>query len=169
MDSISEERLKKVHPELAAKVLTMAALLAQEGILLRVVQGLRTWGEQALLYAKGRDWNGNVVDEAAVVTNAPPGHSWHEFGLAVDVCPIKFLNLKDWGVGRPEWTRVVEVGESLGLYSGSRFVHPKPDWPHFQFTGTLPISPNEDVRVAYKEGGVFKVWDAAGLSSTKTG
>ena len=53
MDKTSEARLQLVHPLLADKVRQMAVTLLQEGIEIRVVQGLRTYQEQAALYCEG--------------------------------------------------------------------------------------------------------------------
>src|SRR5689334_1902015 len=81
MDPISEARIKDVHPLLAEKIRTMAAMLEQEGIIIRVVQAFRTWAEQQALYEQGRSRAGKIV------TNCPGGHSYHNFGLAVDCVP----------------------------------------------------------------------------------
>src|SRR5579872_98872 len=112
MDPISESRLEKVFPLLAAKVRQMADQLAREGIVLRVVQGLRTWAEQDSLYAQGRTAPGQKV------TNCPGGRSYHNFGLAVDLVPSHGSDQPydpDWNASHPSWKRMVEVGTALGL------------------------------------------------------
>jgi peptidoglycan L-alanyl-D-glutamate endopeptidase CwlK len=141
----------------------MATMLLEEGIEIRVVQALRSWTEQAALYAKGRDVNGNIVDMSQVVTKAKPGHSYHQVGLAVDVSPFN-EGVPDWNSSHPVWKRIVQVGESLGLYSGAEF-RTFPDFPHFQLTGLLPISPDDAVRTTYKTSGVQGVWDVTGLDA----
>lgn len=165
MEPISELNLKFVHPWLAHCAREMNERLSAQSIPIRVVQGLRTWNDQQRDWLKGRDKDGNVTDKKLIVTDAPPGHSWHQFGLAIDVCPIMFLHLKTWGVGKPEWDNVVSVGEGLGLVSGSRWTHPLKDWPHFQLTGKLPVSPDDEVRSLFKQpgGGTLAVWDAADI------
>src|SRR5260221_11698506 len=163
MDQLSETRLAEVHPKLAEKVRSMADLLAQENITIRVVQSLRSWTEQAMLYAKGRDADGNVVDPRKVVTHARPGTSWHNFGLAVDVVPFD-SGIPDWNSSHPAWRRIVAVGESVGLISGSRW-RTFPDLPHFQLTGQLPVSPDDAVRAAYETGGQQAVWTDSGLDA----
>jgi peptidoglycan LD-endopeptidase CwlK len=161
LDSISENRLSEVHPILAQKIRDMAELLALENINVRVVQSLRSWGEQQALYNEGRDADGNIVDKAKVVTNARPGTSWHNFGLAVDVAPFD-SGIPDWNASHPAWRRIVTVGESVGLVSGSEW-RTFPDWPHFQLTGQLPVSPDDAVRAAYATGGQESVWTDTGL------
>lgn len=152
LDAISEERLKLVCPRLAAKIAQMVTILDSEAIILRVTQGLRSWSEQDKLYAQGRTQPGKIV------TNAPGGTSWHNFGLAVDVVPLQGdMGTPDWNPSHPVWKRVITVGESLGLFSGSEFRTFK-DWPHFQLTGKFPVSPNDEVRQTFRDAGMQAVW-----------
>ncbi len=151
MDSVSEARLGVVHPLLADKIRQMTVMLEPET--LRVTQGLRSWGEQAALYAQGRTAPGKIV------TNAQPGSSYHNYGLAVDVVPMT-VEGPDWNEQHPVWSRLVSVGTSLGLVAGAQF-RSFPDWPHFQYTGTLPASPDEHVRELFRGGGITNVWRAA--------
>lgn len=53
-------------------------LLKEEGLDYRCICGTRTWEAQEALYAKGRTAPGPKV------TNARPGSSMHNFGLAID-------------------------------------------------------------------------------------
>lgn len=162
MDSISIARLQLVHPVLAAKVTQMADLLAQEVIIIRVTQGLRLYADQLKLWQQGRDSAGNIVDGSKVVTNAAPGHSWHEFGLAVDVAPF-VDGVPDWNVNHPSWKRIIAVGESLGLFSGTEF-NSICDTPHFQLTGKFPASPTDEARdLLASADGMHGVWRAADI------
>ena len=153
MDSVSEARLGVVHPLLTAKVRMMADILEPEAIIFRVTQGLRTWAEQAALYAQGRTAPGKIV------TNAAPGASYHNYGLAVDVVPMT-IEGPDWNEQHPVWSRLVSVGTSLGLVAGAQF-RSFPDQPHFQLTGSLPVSPDEHVRELFSIGGITSVWRMA--------
>lgn len=155
MDALSEARLAEVEPTLAARVRQMADQLAEENIVIRVVQGLRSWSEQAALYAKGRNADGNVVEKSEVVTNAKPGTSWHNYALAVDVAPFD-ANIPDWNLEHPAWKRIVAVGESVGLASGSQW-RTFPDWPHFQLS-EIPVSPTAEDVIALNNEGVDGVW-----------
>ena len=161
MDKASEERLAHVHPELASRVRQMASTLALEGVQIRVTQGLRSWSDQLALWLKGRNAKGEIIDASKVVTKAAPGSSWHNFGLAVDVAPFAD-NTPDWNLAHPVWKRIVAVGESLGLVSGSAW-RSFPDWPHFQLTGTLPVSPDDATRAAFMDNGLEGVWQLAGM------
>lgn len=155
MDTASEAKLISVHPLLAAKIRQMASILEGEGTIITVTQGLRSWQDQARLYAQGRTAPGPIV------THAPPGHSWHQFGLAVDLVPLAG-GRPDWNATHPTWQRIVQLGNSLGLTEGAGF-RSFPDWPHQQLTGSWPVSPTDEVRQTFLIGGVPSVWEASGL------
>lgn len=168
LDNISETRLGEVHPSLAEKVRSMADLLEPDGILFRVTQGLRTWDQQHDLWQKGRDDRGQVIDRATIVTKAPAGYSWHNFGLAVDVVPddASLAGFQaDWNIGHPAWAKIVAVGKSLGLVDGAEW-RSFPDWPHFQLTGRFPVTPTDEVRRIYRALGIRGVWAEAFNSLT---
>lgn len=157
MDSISVGRLQLVMPELAAKITQMDTMLEQEQILIRVVQGLRTWSQQDQLYAQGRTAPG------ARVTNARGGYSYHNFGLAVDCVPSQFgpdqPYAPDWNSSHPAWKRMIAVGESLGLTSGATWTTII-DAPHFQLTGRFPHeAPTDEVRQLFTDGGMTAIWE----------
>lgn len=158
LDAVSEARLGDIHPALAAKIRKMAEMLEQAHIIIRVTQGLRTWGEQAKLYAQGRTTPGQIV------TKAPAGHSQHNFGLAVDVVPM-VNGEPDWNAPYiPTWKKIVEVGVSLGLEAGALWAS-FPDLPHFQLTGKLPVSPDDEMRQTFAEAGMEGVWKEAGIDA----
>ncbi len=156
MDNISETRLNEVHPALAALIRKLHDMLAPE-FEIRVTQGLRSWSEQATLYAQGRTTPGKII------TNAPPGTSWHNYGLAVDVVPMTVgTNQPDWDVSHSDWQRIHAVAQSLGLVCGADFRTFK-DWPHLQLTGRFPASPSDEVKQLFHDGGILAVWQESGL------
>lgn len=153
MDAISEQRLAVVHPLLADKTRAMAADLAAKGIIIRVVQGLRTIAEQNAMYAQGRTEPGEKV------TNAIGGYSWHNFGLAVDCIPG--LRGDDpwqpnWDPKHPDFAAMIAAGEAQKLVSGSTWKS-MPDEPHFQLAG-IPVSPTDATRDLIMHGGMEAVW-----------
>lgn len=156
MDAISEARLGEVHPKLSELMHRMAEMLKLEGIDIHITQALRTWVDQDLLYEQGRTRTGKVV------TNAKGGESYHNFGLAVDVCPFTATGTPLWDEKLDCWRRIPEAGESLGLFPGAKFS--KPDLPHFQLTGRFPESPNDELRSIFFNHGIQGVWDAAEIS-----
>jgi peptidoglycan L-alanyl-D-glutamate endopeptidase CwlK len=106
MNAASEKLLSDLHPLLQQKVRQMAEMLEQEGIQIVVVQGLRTCEEQDALYQQGRTKPGKIV------TDAPAGHSYHNYALACDCAPENPEGSLDWNVDHPEWKRMEEVGTS---------------------------------------------------------
>jgi peptidoglycan L-alanyl-D-glutamate endopeptidase CwlK len=173
MDMISAARLQAVYPPLAAKIGQMVTMLEPEGIEVRVLYGLRSWQQQQALYEQGRDPkliakgpHGDVIDAAKVVTNCPGGHSWHNFGLAVDCCPSRFAPDQpfnpDWNAAHPAWKRMEQAGISLGMVSGSTW-RTFPDAPHFQINGRFPEgAPDDEARQLFKDGGMQAVWKELG-------
>src|SRR5271170_3592600 len=122
MDYISEQRLALVHPQLRELIESLATDLLGQEISIRVVQGLRNWADQEALYAQGRTEPGDIV------TDAPPGYSMHEFGLAVDcepsLNPPALPYAPDGVAGSVRYLSMRAIAEAEGLVSGSRWVHP---------------------------------------------
>lgn len=158
MDTVSEQRLSLVFPDLATKIHQMDKELEKQKILIRVVQGLRTWEEQDGLYAQGRTKPGSIV------TNCPGGKSYHNFGLAVDCVPsVNGIDQKyqpDWNSNHECWKTMESVGQDLGLVAGA-FWRTFVDAPHFQLNGRFPVgAPNDEVRQLFKDGGLMAIWNA---------
>lgn len=155
MDSISEQRLADIYPVLADKIRQIAATMAAEGFWVRVTQALRTVEEQNTLYAQGRETPGKIV------TNCKGGHSYHNFGLAVDCVPSLpgDTYIPDWNAQHPTWKRMEELGGELGLTVGAQW-RTFPDAPHFQYTPPpLAIgAPGDELRDLFAKGGINAVW-----------
>jgi peptidoglycan L-alanyl-D-glutamate endopeptidase CwlK len=155
MDAVSLARLQEVNPALSAKIYTLAEMLEPEGISFRVTQGFRTWAEQNALYAQGRTVPGSVVTEAQAA------QSWHCYGCAVDV--VLMDPAPDWNISDSRWQRIIAVGESLGLFSGSEF-HDIKDNPHFQLTGRFPVTPDGEAQQIYQNEGAAMFWEEVNRS-----
>lgn len=145
MDSNSVAKLSKVHPVLAKKIAQLIAVLANLGMDVRVVQGVRTYAQQNDLYAQGRTKPGNRV------TNARGGQSNHNFGLAVDLCPFK-NNQPDWNDAKAFQTLGKEA-KKLELEWGGDWAKIK-DMPHVQLRGMSV----KECQSAYSQGGLERVW-----------
>jgi peptidoglycan L-alanyl-D-glutamate endopeptidase CwlK len=127
MNDASRRRLDKVHPTLATAIQTLLEILAQNGMQVEVVQGLRTFAEQDGLFAQGRSKPGPVV------TRARGGQSNHNYGLAVDLVPFN-NGQPNWNAPLGVWTTIGSEAEKLGLEWGGdwkKFV----DKPHVQLPG----------------------------------
>src|SRR5271169_3642766 len=155
MDSISTQRLALVWPTLAEKITWLIGALEDQKILVRVVQGLRTYAEQDVLYAQGRTTVGPRV------TNVKGGFSYHNFGLAVDCVPSlpdTTVYSPDWSGGSHAWETMIELGVAAGLTSGANWVS-LPDRPHFQLTGQYPVNGPNDVVRELAKGGLPALWE----------
>jgi peptidoglycan L-alanyl-D-glutamate endopeptidase CwlK len=149
MTPSSENRLKKIHPELARRVRILVDNLAQGGVQIEVVQGLRTFAEQDALFAQGRSKSGQVV------TNARGGQSNHNYGLAVDVVPFND-GKPNWNAPNSIWVALGAEAEKLGLEWGGgwkKFI----DRPHVQLPG-LSV---KQCSALFQKGGLEAVWAAA--------
>ena len=121
-------------------------------IVIMITSTLRTMEEQAALYAQGRGgyvFRGKTYADLSnkKVTNAPPGRSYHEYGLAFDVAPYVPMssinsslpsNLYQLQWEYKYWNRIGEIGESLGLSWGGRWKS-RPDRPHFELKGNMSL------------------------------
>lgn len=93
---------------MAAAVDYLQQWVAYYGLSGQIVSGYRTLQQQAEEYAKGRtpqevaNHVSKTIGVGGVVTNAPPGYSAHNYGLAVDV------------EGRDQ-TAIVRLGRAIGF------------------------------------------------------
>lgn len=112
-------RIEDLEPQTQALCLAFLQDCEAAGLSVRVTHTLRTMDEQAHLYAKGRSIPGSIV------TNAKPGQSAHNYGMAFDIC----FNGKSPWVG--PWDMVGTIGERIGLAWGGRWKKIV-DRPHFE-------------------------------------
>lgn len=138
MDKVTQERISKLHPSVREEVTKIinecnANLTGRAQV--RISQGLRTFAEQADLYAIGRTKPGKKV------TNAPAGQSIHNYGLAVDIVLIidgkeaSWDTAKDWdNDGVADWYECVKIFAKYGWDWGGNWKTFK-DLPHFEKKG----------------------------------
>lgn len=151
LSNISLARLAAVEPHLAERIKQLDALAPE--LDLQVTQALRTWDQQAALYAQGRDGN-----PGPVVTDAPPGHSWHELGLACDIVPEDIKpGQPDWDETHPAWQRINALAPTVGLFEGNHYPGSFKDTPHLQ-PQEIPVSPTDADRQDFLDAGMSAVW-----------
>lgn len=130
-DSKSNEVINKLHPKVRQAFTSFINDLNGQGIKYRAYSGTRTFEEQAALYAKGRTEPGKIV------TNAKPGSSYHNYGLATDGVQIKdgkaawFLTKKGQPLTGDE-KKIVDTAAKYGLYWGGN-ISTIYDTPHFEY------------------------------------
>lgn len=101
--------------------------------------GYRSFREQAGLYFQGR-----TNTKGPIVTNAPPGFSAHNFGLAVDF--VRMVGVT------PSWAEkdydvLGEEAEKAGLVWGGSWQ--RPDRPHVQWPGYVSSRELLPLRTVY--------------------
>jgi len=137
MDQITLKRIQTSHPKVREELLQIykEASSKLSNYFLRFSYVLRTFQEQDLLYQQGRTRPG------VVVTWAKPGYSYHNYGLAVDICLVSSDGkMVSWDTkadfdkdGVADWMEVVKVFEKYGWEWGVKNKKgERIDLPHFQ-------------------------------------
>src|SRR5690606_32328751 len=121
--------LPAVQPRFRAFYEAANKAMQPHGLTVKFISGTRTYAEQDALYAQGRTTTGPKV------TNAKAGHSWHNFGLAVDVGVFKGSK---YLTESPAYNWLGPIGEACGLEWGGRWK--TPDRPHYQFPTGLTMA-----------------------------
>jgi peptidoglycan LD-endopeptidase CwlK len=162
--AINTQRLATVHPILGQRVQSMIDDLAAKGVPVLVTQALRTWDEQAALYAKGRTPKEIAAmvhkhGQGGAVTDAPAGFSSHNFGLAVDLVPSAQVDnpQPDWNINHADWIAMLTAGPDFKLAEGAKW-RSFADNPHFYMI-ELDDTPTDAMRNMYKAFGLPRVWD----------
>ena len=129
MDKVLQDY--RLHPKVKKSAIALQETAKARGITILYTQGYRTLEYQGELYAQGRTKPGKIV------TNCRPGHSPHNYGLAVDFVPM--VN------GKAAWDRVDlfdtigHLAKEFGLFWGGYF-HSFVDKPHLENLFGLKIS-----------------------------
>lgn len=142
-DKATLARIATAHPKIREDLLKMyyEILAALKGkAVCRFAYVIRTFAEQATLYAQGRTAPGKIV------TNAPAGLSIHNYGLAFDIVLLvdKDANgtyeTASWDTatdfdhdGIADWMEVVKIAKAHGFTWGGDWASFK-DLPHFEKT-----------------------------------
>lgn len=150
--------LDQLYNPFLGKLLTVIAACNDRGAQYRATCGYRSFGEQLALWAEGRTKDIGKRH----VTDAGPGESPHNYGLAVDFVRIQD-SLADW---KPtDYAVLGEEAERAGLVWGGRFTS-FPDCPHVQWPGyvsTAELAPLKSVYLAHQDAplsAVFEFLDA---------
>ncbi len=108
-------KIDTLEPAFKAQVAALIeALTPLTGHEWRITSARRTMAEQQALYDQGRTKPGPVV------TKAPPGSSAHNFGLAVDLVPMKD-GKPWWEAPKSLWKKMADEAKRRGMVSGYYF------------------------------------------------
>lgn len=129
--------LALLAPDIRDAALRFIVEASRQGIAVRITETIRTRTRQQWLWSIGRTNSHPVSGSVLKLTNAPPGSSKHETGLAFDVVPMIPSPTGASGDYRPTawwncpyWEQLGKIGESCGLKWGGRWA--SPDRPHFE-------------------------------------
>lgn len=131
----------RLHPEFSRRLEQLIERAASEGMDLYVQEGYRSPEAQAKISPSH--------------TNAKPGYSFHNYGLAADIVFRNKTGGPSWAENH-DWKRLGELGKSVGLEWGGDWRHLK-DRPHFQFSSHQGIG---EIRQHFLEGGLKRVWES---------
>jgi peptidoglycan L-alanyl-D-glutamate endopeptidase CwlK len=146
----SKGQLTGVHALLVDKALQLVNKAYNQGVRIAVTSGYRSNEEQAEKYGEGRKsyiYKGKEYGNPrkAVVSNAKPGSSFHNFGLAFDVTVFDINKNPVWN-DYAAYAKVGKIGQSIGLtwgadWDGDGDVKDEKftDLPHFQYTFGLSL------------------------------
>lgn len=127
-DQISTLRLQQLHPKAREpfRMFIEECEAKDAETTLRIMQGLRTFQHQQDLYNQGRSAKGSIV------TNSQAGQSYHNYGLAIDLCELDGANNEkvDWNF---DMGKLVDIAAKYGIAWGGNFRSLK-DKPHFELT-----------------------------------
>ena len=133
--------LNLLKPKVKALATRLIKKCRQQEIEIIVTQTLRTLEEQDALYAQGRTKPGKIV------TQAKGGYSFHNFGVAFDICPI--VN------GKAEWQdenlfkKIGAIGKKIGLEWGGEWTSFR-DLPHFQYLAGYSLADFRNNKIDWK-------------------
>jgi peptidoglycan L-alanyl-D-glutamate endopeptidase CwlK len=139
MDQNSILKLQQLHPKLRAKAIkcyTEAVLATPKDIHPVIEQTYRSFAESDYDYQLGRTIkNPDGADKnhplGQIVSNAPGGYSWHNYGLALDFHLL--VNGKAvWDKNQEGWMTVVNIFKDAGFNWGGEFTGKFKDAPHLE-------------------------------------
>ena len=118
-DTITQTRIETLHPEIRQAVIDFILDAQSQEIYLRVSDAYRSYAEQQVVYDNG-------------ASGALPGQSYHNYGLAIDVCEIT-----DGQMANNSWARLQQIssiGKAHGFEWGGDWTGKNCDPPHYQMT-----------------------------------
>lgn len=141
---------ENLMPEFSERLRDFVMEANYQGIACDVFCGYRSPQEQDKLYAQGRGVPGTII------TDAPGGKSWHNWGVAADVVPLDQNGQWTWDVPDTVWKALADIADAQGLEWGGAWsgnAAALGDTDHFQLTAGLKIGE------AMALNDMNKVWD----------
>ena len=148
-------------PEFRDVMFQVVANLELAGFGFECTSGTRSLAEQKVLWAQGRtklyDDKGNRLP---IITNALPGKSYHNFGLAMDF--VRDIDLVKTGV-QPSWVKddfkpLADESRTQGLVPGYYWTGKLIDAPHVQYDLSKSGLKLSDLIKAVPSGNLQEIW-----------
>lgn len=141
----AERDLSRLYPDIKTRISKVLVDMKQHYKEMFVTEGFRSFERQNYLYAHGR-----TLEDTKIITNAKPGESFHNYGLAID---LAFKDIEPWSAQHP-WDDFGRIAKSHGFLWGGNFTSFK-DRPHIQLGYGMSI---DEIQELYKQGGLEKLW-----------
>lgn len=125
---------RKARAKFEAFLAASAPIFEKHGVTAEVISGLRSYAQQAALYAQGRTKPGIVV------TKARPGSSWHNYGLAMDLGLFKagvYLDEKNPALAARVYAELGALAKSMEIEWAGYWTS-FTETPHFQYRPGIP-------------------------------
>lgn len=129
---VSSRSLEDLIPQVRALAESFVARAKEQGIDVVITSTYRDSEAQQALFDQGRALPGTIV------TYARPGDSFHNYRMAFDFAPIVGGKIP-WG-DSAVFTRLGQLGESLGLDWAGRWTGSMREMAHLQWTGGLSLA-----------------------------
>lgn len=157
MTDSQEVLLSGLHPCVREQIIKVLARLEEMETPCVIESGYRSYEAQQSLYNLGRtvrnpDGSSPAMPLGHIVTNAGPGFSWHNFGLAVDLTRLSKEGHKTWDL---PYKPVGEAGKEFGFEWGGDWTTFK-DLPHLQMRFGYGLARVQEI---VKAVGLKGLWD----------
>ena len=140
-DNISIKRIALLHPKLRSEAADILIECEKANVGIRITSTFRTPEEQNGLYAQGRTKPGSIV------TNAKAWQSYHQYGLAVDICllhkdgSISYSATEDVDNDKiADWSEVTKIFKAKGWEWAGDWKGNFKEKPHYQKTFNYTVN-----------------------------
>lgn len=142
--SLAQPEIKELQPVVKKKAEDLLAIYKyfNQKDIIYIFESVRTPERQQELWEQGRSKAGKII------TDAPAGMSYHQYGVAFDVVFLDSKGNPSWSE-KHDWETLGKIGKMLGLEWGGDWKNA--DRPHFEFTRGIDVQDFLDGEVDYKQ------------------
>lgn len=112
-DQQSIQKLQELHPKVRPDFQSFIEECENTfDLTIRIVSAFRSLAEQEKIYAIGRTVKGDnptpQMPMGEIVTKAPPGSSYHLYGLAADIAPMGSNGQPNYNYDQSKWANIAQ-------------------------------------------------------------